>query len=301
MHVLVTGGTGFIGRPLCRALIERGDTLSVLTRSIAHAARVLPAATRAIESLDALGAGDPVDAIVNLAGENLADRRWSATQKQQLTDSRVQATRRLVEWIGATQPRPRVLVSGSAIGWYGARGDEPLAEQSTSGKAEEFQAQLCRAWESEAQRCEKLGLRVCRLRTGVTLARDGGPLKKMLLPFRLGLGGPLGDGRQWLSWIHREDLVALILWLLDHERATGAWNGTAPNPVTNREFVQALGAALHRPAALPMPAFALRLVAGEMAELLLTGQKVLPARALEAGFAFRHPELPGALAEILAS
>lgn len=295
MHVLVTGGTGFIGKALCAELLKRNHKLSVLTRNLA-AARELPLGSRAIATLAGL---DGVDAIVNLAGENLAAQRWTEARKQAFVDSRVQVTRRLVEFIRAADKRPRALISGSAIGWYGARGDELLGEGSTSGKFDEYQARLCRAWEAEAKQASALDVRVCLLRTGIVLERDGGPLAKLLPPFRWGLGGRLGDGRQWMSWIHREDLVALILWLLETDNCRGAWNGTAPQPVTNAEFARTLGAALGRPAVLPMPAFMLRLLVGEMADLLLTGQKVIPQRAQEAGFSFRHPQLAGALGAIL--
>lgn len=295
MHVLVSGGTGFIGGALCRELLARGDRVTVLTRDGAAAAQRLQG-PRIATALEAVGA---VDAIVNLAGENLAGRRWNDASRQLFVDSRVRTTRRLVEFARSASPRPRLLISGSAIGWYGARGDELLDEHSPGGGTDEYQARLCRDWEAEALRAEALGLRVCLLRTGIVLERDGGPLAKMLPPFRMGLGGRLGSGRQWMSWIHRQDLVAMILWLLDHEQSQGAWNGTAPQPVSNAQFAQALGQALHRPALLPMPAAALRLAVGGMADILLTGQRVLPRRALDAGFRFRHPDLAGALNAIL--
>lgn len=295
MHVLITGGTGFIGKALCEALIARGDRVSVLTRDAARAARRVPG-VRALTALDRI---DDVDALVNLAGENLADQRWTEARKQLFQASRVDSTRRLLDALQRTTTRPRVLVSGSAIGWYGARGDELLNEYSASGRYDEYQSQLCRAWEAEARRAEALGVRVCLIRTGLVLERDGGPLARMLLPFRLGLGGRLGDGRQWMSWVHRADHVALMLWLIDHDDCQGPYNATAPQPVTNADFTRALAAALHRPALLPMPAGVLRLLVGEMAELLLTGQRVLPSRTQESGFVFRHPELGPALRAIL--
>ncbi len=298
MHVLVTGGTGFIGRALCAALRARDHRVSVLTRSPARAAARLGASVRCVEQLEQLGADTP-DACVNLAGENLTSGRWSAARKRRFVDSRVQTTQRLIDYCERLQRRPQVLVSGSAIGYYGPRGDEALTEESRPGRADDFAARLCRDWEAAAQRAETLGLRVCRLRTGIVLERDGGALRQMLLPFRLGLGGPLGDGRQWMSWIHRADLVALIVWLLETPAASGAYNGTAPQPVTNRAFVRALGRALQRPAVLPMPGIVLRVLVGEMAGVLLTGQKVLPERALQQGFVFRYPQLSAALAAIL--
>jgi uncharacterized protein (TIGR01777 family) len=214
-----------------------------------------------------------------------------------LRDSRINTTRRVLDWISAQSRRPAVLISGSAVGWYGPRGDEELGEGAQPG--DDFAAQLCRDWEAEASKAQALGVRVCISRTGIVLDRGGGALAKMLLPFRFGLGGPIGSGRQWLSWIARADIVALIRWLATNENASGAYNATAPHPVTNSEFARALGEALHRPAILPMPAFALRLLLGEMAELVLTGQRVLPVRASAAGFRFTCPELPAALAAIL--
>jgi len=294
LHFLITGGSGFIGTALCRNLVADGHRATVLTRNSARARPRLPAHVALVEALDAVR---DVDAIVNLAGENLAAGRWSAQRKREFFDSRVGTTRHLLEWIARQQRRPRVLVSGSAIGWYGPCGDEELSEESPSGT--DFSAGLCRAWEAEATKAEAFGVRVCRVRTGIVLDRDGGALKKMLLPFRLGVGGRMGDGRQWMSWIARSDLVALLRWLAESTGANGAYNGTAPAPVRNAEFARTLATALHRPAVLPTPALALKLLFGEMADLLLTGQRVLPVRASADGFAFRHPELGGALAAIL--
>lgn len=295
MRVLITGGTGFIGRALARALLARGDAVTVLSRDPAHAAHLLPAGAVASAELPST----VPDAVINLAGENLGAHRWTAARKREFIDSRVGTTRRLVEWLRELQQRPAVLVSGSAVGYYGACGDAERIESDPPG--EEYQSELCRAWEAEAQRAEALGVRVCRIRIGIVLGPDGGALAQMKLPFQMGLGGWLGDGRQWMSWIHRADLVALILWLLDAEgrpARSGAYNATAPQPVTNRGFSAALGASLHRPVLLPMPAAAVRMLVGEMSHLLLTGQKVLPRRALAEGFAFRFPELGPALADV---
>ncbi|MBS0581687.1 MAG: TIGR01777 family oxidoreductase [Proteobacteria bacterium] len=294
MRCLITGGSGFIGLALCRSLLADGHEAVVLTRDPQRARRRLPAEVALIDRL--CDAAD-VDAVVNLAGENLAERRWSEARKQALRESRLATTRDLVDWIAACKQKPRVLVSGSAVGWYGARGDEELAEDAAAGN--DFAAQLCRDWETEAAKATAFGVRVCRVRTGIVLDADGGALAKMLLPFRLGLGGPFGDGRQWMSWIAREDEVRLIRWLIDTESAQGAYNATAPMPVTNADFTRALGAALHRPAILPAPAFALRLMLGEMADLLLTGQRVIPARAQAQGFKFLRGDLAAALNVIL--
>jgi uncharacterized protein (TIGR01777 family) len=295
MHYLITGGSGFIGSALCRSLTADGHRVTVLTRNIARARQRVPDAALLIDRLDF---AQDVDAVVNLAGENLADGRWTAARKREFLASRIGTTKRLLDWIARRDRAPAVLVSGSAIGWYGPRGDEELDEDAEIGT--DFSAHLCRDWEAEARKAEAFGVRVCLLRTGIVLDNDGGALKQMLLPFRFGLGGPMGSGRQWMSWIARADLVVLIRWLVDNAGASGAYNGTAPAPVTNAEFAKTLGKALHRPALLRAPAFALKLLFGEMSDLLLTGQRVVPARASAAGFVFRYPALQPALAAILA-
>ncbi|MFZ2236697.1 MAG: TIGR01777 family oxidoreductase [Dokdonella sp.] len=294
MHYLITGGTGFIGKALCASLIADQHRVTVLTRNVSRAKACLPTSAMAINRLDEAA---NVDVIVNLAGENLTDGRWSDERKQAFLDSRIGTTRQLNHWIVTQDPRPRAMISGSAIGWYGARGDEKLPEESSPG--DDFAAKLCLAWEAEAIKAEALGVRVCRLRTGVVLAADGGALAKMLPPFKFGLGGPMGDGKQWMSWITRHDLVRMIRWLAETDAASGAYNGTAPNPVTNADFADALAKALHRPAIIRTPAIALKLMFGEMANMLLTGQRVMPARATSQGFLFDHPELSGALAAVL--
>jgi hypothetical protein len=294
MHHLITGGSGFIGSALCRSLVADGHRVTVLTRDIERARGRVPPAVFLVDRLDF---AEDIDAVVNLAGENLASGRWTAARKHEFLASRIGTTKRLLDWIDRQERPPAVLISGSAVGWYGPRGDEQLDEDADSGG--DFSAHLCRDWEAEAIKAEALGVRVCRVRTGIVLGADGGALKKMLLPFRAGVGGRMGSGRQWMSWIAREDIVALIRWLVDHDSARGVYTGTAPAPVTNAEFARALGAALHRPAVLPTPAFALRLLFGEMADVLLTGQRVMPKRAIAEGFVFRYPQLPSALSAAL--
>ena len=294
MHYLITGGNGFIGKALCASLLADQHCVSVLTRNVSRANACLPAGAVAMEKLDE---AINVDVVVNLAGENLTDGRWSDERKQAFLDSRIGTTRRLNEWIATQEPRPRAMISGSAIGWYGARGDEKLTEDANPGN--DFAAKLCLAWEAEAIKAEALGVRVCRLRTGVVLAADGGALAKMLPPFKFGLGGPMGDGKQWMSWITRHDLVRMIRWLAETPSANGPCNGTAPNPVTNADFADALATALHRPGIIRTPAIALKLMFGEMANMLLTGQRVVPERSTDQGFVFDHPELAGALAALV--
>ncbi|AZR28488.1 TIGR01777 family protein [Xanthomonas vasicola pv. arecae] len=293
MHLLITGGTGFIGQALCPALLQAGHQVSVLTRDVRRARHTLPGVT-AVETLD----GVQADAVINLAGEPLAAGRWTDARKQRFRESRLGITHQLQNWI-AQQPaaqRPTVLISGSAVGYYGERGDTALTEADPAG--DDFSALLCRDWEAAANTISALGPRVSWVRTGIVLDRDGGALARMLPAFRFGGGGPFGDGRHWMSWIHRADMVALLLWLLPHGQP-GAYNATAPNPVTNAEFARTLAKVLHRPVLLALPSGLLRLGFGEMADLLLISQRVLPQRALDAGFHFQYAQLDAALRAIL--
>lgn len=293
MQVLVTGGSGFIGGALCARLQADRHTVTVLTRDPTRTARDVPG-VRAVATLAEVAG---IDAVVNLAGEPLADGRWTDARKQAFRDSRLDTTRALLAWMAQQATPPAVLVSGSAIGYYGPRGDNRLDEAAPA--ADDFAARLCHDWEAAAREAEALGVRVCTLRIGVVLHPDGGALAKMLTPFRLGAGGPMGTGKQWMSWITRDDLVSLLVFLLEDTKASGAYNGTAPEPVRNEDFARALGVALHRPALLRTPAFALKALFGEMSSLLLTGQRVVPARAQAAGFVFAHPTLDAALAALL--
>jgi uncharacterized protein len=235
------------------------------------------------------------DAVVHLAGENVA-QRWSAKAKRAIRESRVTGTRHLVAGLQRAEPRPRTLLSASAIGYYGAHGEEPLDEDAPAGG--DFLAKVCEAWEAEAERASELGVRVVRVRTGVVLDRNGGALAKMLTPFRLGVGGPIAGGRQYISWIHSDDLIGLLLAALPDGRWRGPINATAPQPVCNRDFSRALGRALRRPSLLPVPGAALRLLYGEMAEILTSGARVVPAKPLVLGYQFRHPHLEEALRSV---
>jgi uncharacterized protein len=293
MRVLVTGGTGFVGHALCPWLAAAGHRVVVLTRQSGPS---LPAGvTSAATSLEELTTAD-FGAVINLAGAPIGDGRWTDSRKRLLVESRVGTTSRLVEWMGRSQARPRVLVSASAVGWYGEQGDRPITEDTPPTPG--FTHDLCDAWEREADKATRLGVRVCRVRIGVVLDRGGGALAKMLPAFRMGAGGQLGSGRHWFPWIHREDVAAVFQWLVDNDRAQGVYNASAPNPVTNADFTRALGRSLRRPTVLPMPAAALKVLFGEMSELLLVSNRMLPRRLLDEGFRFRYPELDAALAAI---
>jgi hypothetical protein len=303
MKVAITGASGLIGSALVAELGARGDEVTVLTRDPESARRRLGEEVRALRWAPTSGAapGEALeghDAVVNLAGEPIA-QRWSERAKRAIRDSRVVGTRNLVEGLRALDAglRPGVLVSSSAIGYYGARGAEPIDEEAPAGSG--YLAQVCVDWEAQARGAEELGMRVVRVRTGVVLDRDGGALEKMLPPFRLGVGGPVAGGRQYVAWIHREDLVGIICAALADERWSGPVNATAPEPVTNRELSSALGRALHRPAVLPVPGAALRALYGEMAEIVTTGVRAMPAQALVLGYRFAHPRLDEALASAL--
>jgi uncharacterized protein (TIGR01777 family) len=299
MRVTVTGATGLIGLQLISALKARGDEVTVLSRDPERAGQRL--AVRAV-AWDPLVDSAPVsaladaDAVVHLAGEPVA-QRWSAHVKEQIRVSRVKGTANLVAGLRDAGPRPRVLVSSSASGYYGDRGDEPLTEAATPGS--DFLAEVCQEWEHGAEEGEALGLRVTRVRTGVVLSSDGGALKTMLPPFKAGVGGPVAGGRQYIPWIHLDDIVGIYLAALGGEGWSGPVNGCAPGAVTNKELSQALGHALHRPAVMPIPAFALRVLYGDMAQLVTGGQRMIPERTLALGYEFRHPDLGEALSSAL--
>lgn len=299
MRILLTGGTGFIGSSLCRALSLQGHHLTVFSRRPEVVAKACGSGVSAMANLAEWTPGLHFDAVVNLAGEPIMSRRWNAARKRSLRDSRVTLTRRLVEQMARAERKPAVFISGSAVGVYGDQGDLCLNENS-AGDGNGFGRQLCLEWEQAALQAETmLGIRVCLLRTGLVLSRHGGFLASLLLPFRLGLGGRIGDGRQWMSWIHLADHVALTQFLLDSPDARGPYNATAPNPVRNAEFTCTLSSLLKRPAVFHLPAWFLKLAVGEMAELLLASQRALPQQALTQEVRFRFETLAPALRDVL--
>jgi hypothetical protein len=295
MRVTITGATGRVGTRLVGALRRRGDDVTVLSRDAARAQAALgveAVAWRPQDEPAPVAALAGRDGVIHLAGEDVA-QRWTDEAKQRLLASRELGTRNLVAGLRAAEPRPGVLVSSSAVGYYGPHGDEPVTEATPPG--DDFLAGICVAWEREAAAAEALGVRVVRMRTGVVLDRGGGALAKMLPFFRLGIGGPVAGGRQRLPWIHVDDLVGMYLAALDEAAWTGAVNATAPDPPTNATFSRALGRALHRPAFAPVPGFAVRVLYGEMADIVVFGQRAVPERALAHGFRFTHPDLDEAL------
>jgi uncharacterized protein (TIGR01777 family) len=297
MRALITGATGFIGR----RLLERIDEPVVVTRDPKRVQGKLDGAE--IHAWDPMSGPPPpealrgVEAVFHLAGEPIAEGRWNEAKRRRLRESRVVGTANLVEGIRRAERRPRVLVSASAIGYYGSRGDEVLTESSSAGN--DFLAEICAAWEAASAPAAELGVRVVNPRIGIVLGETGGALQKMLTPFKLGLGGRLGDGRQWMSWVHVDDVVGIMLMAADRADLRGPVNATAPKPVTNRDFTRTLAAVLHRPAILPAPAFGLRLLLGEFAEVLLGSQRVLPKVAEAAGYRFQFSDLESVLRSIL--
>lgn len=303
MRIAITGGSGFIGRRLVARLLERGDEVLVLSRRPEQARRVLGASPNLklleydpYQPQSWASALEGYEAIVNLAGEPLASSRWTEAKKREIRRSRVETTQALVQALASLQQKPRVLLSSSAVGYYGSHPEgDPLTEADPPGQG--FLAEVCQAWEAAARPAEELGIRLAILRTGIVLGPDGGALAQMLAPFQFFLGGPIGSGKQWVSWIHRDDWVSLACFLL--QQGSGVFNATAPNPVQMEEFCRTLGQVLARPSWLPVPAPALELLLGEAAQVVLTGQKVIPQAALQLGFPFQYPHLKEALRQLL--
>jgi hypothetical protein len=300
MKLVIAGGTGFLGNALAWAWAEESHDLRVLTRSLPpgqaqhESGTGKPGITRIGWNPDGHAGDlarelDGASALINLAGESIAGSRWSAARKQALRDSRILATRSLAAAVAQTPTPPPTFISGSGIGYYGNRGSEPLTEESSPG--DDFLAHLCVEWEAEARRAASPAVRVVLLRTGLVLEKSGGVLPPMMRPFRFFAGGPIGSGRQYMPWVHRLDWIEMVRWIVDTPAIAGPLNVTAPHPVTNAEFARALGRAMHRPALIPAPGFALKIMLGEMADAALTGQRALPAVPLAHGYHFRYPEI----------
>src|SRR4249920_1457384 len=296
MKLVIAGASGFIGSMLVQRLWERGDALLLLSRqprSLAAAPNTKWLVWEPGESGGGEESIDGADGIVNLAGEGIAEKRWTERQKEIIRSSRIDSTRALVHAIAKAKAKPKFLLNASAVGYYGARGDETLTEESTPGK--DYLARVCIAWEEEARKAQDQGVRVALVRTGIVLAKGKGALAKMVLPFKFFVGGPLGSGKQWMPWIHIEDEIGLILFLIENTNAQGSFNATAPNPVTMEEFCSVLGKVLNRPSWASVPASALTLLLGEMADMVLAGQKALPKGAEKLGYNFKHPTITEAL------
>lgn len=294
MNVTLTGASGFIGNHLIARLRTAGHTVRALGR------REIPGVPTSlwdsVKTAAPLEGPEEAGGVIHLAGEPVA-QRWTEDAKRRIRDSRIAGTRNLLEGIARMSVKPRVLVSASAVGIYGSRGEERLTEHSAPGRG--FLEDLCVEWEAEADKAAQLGIRVVKIRIGIVLGRNGGALEQMLPPFRLGIGGPLSSGRQWMSWIHLNDLVRMMIFALENERVPGVLNGVAPNPVTNAEFTKELARAVHRPAIFPVPAFALKALYGDMSQILLASQRVIPEAALACGFTFDFRELGPALRDVV--
>lgn len=294
MKILITGASGLIGKALQESFGQRGYEMILATRSEPKKpSQIQWNADTGFREQD-LERLEGLDAVIHLAGEGIAGLRWTEEKKKAIRDSRVFGTRSMIETFDKLKDKPKTFISGSAIGFYGDRGNDELTESSPAGKT--FLAEVCKEWEAESRRAEDLGIRTILLRTGIVLSKDGGALATMLTPFKLGVGGIIGDGKQWMSWISLDDVVGIINYVLDHENVRGAVNNTAPNPVTNEEFTKTLGSVLYRPTFLPLPEFAVHMVFGEMGDaLLLDSTRVIPKRMKDAGYEFKYPELQAAL------
>ena len=294
MKILITGASGLIGKALQESFKQKGHQMLLASRSEAKDDRHIQWSVETGFRDEDLSTLEGLDAVVHLAGENVSGLRWTDEKKKAIRDSRVFGTRSMIETFDKLAEKPKVFISGSAIGFYGDRGDEELTESSSAGKT--FLAEVCREWESESRRAEDLGIRTVLLRTGIVLSKDGGALATMLTPFKFGVGGVVGDGRQWMSWISLDDVVGIVNFVLENETVRGAVNVVAPNPVSNEEFTKTLGTVLYRPTFLPLPEFAVHMVFGEMGDaLLLDSTKVIPKRLTDTGYQFKFTNLREAL------
>lgn len=302
-HIVMTGGTGLLGTRLTRELLKRGDRVTVLTRNPDRAHDTLPDGTEALRWLsdenddDWPGAIDGADAVIHLAGESIAEERWTDEYKQRMYDSRIDTAAKLIDAIANAEKKPEVMISVSAVGYYGNTGDRDIDENSSAG--DDFLAELCVAWEGEAKKTEQYGVRVVTPRMGLVLARNGGALEKLMTPFKMFAGGPVGSGEQWFPWIHLEDAAGIFLHALDNQSVSGPLNAVAPGLVRNREFAVALGDALNRPAKFSVPAFVIKLAMGELGEMLLGGQRAEPRRTLESGYEFKYETIEAALEDLV--
>lgn len=299
MKILITGGTGFIGQYIIPGFLNKNYEVIVLTRNPSQAKKVLPNGCTIIGDLSEISKEMPIKGIINLAGEPIDGKRWSSKQKKELVNSRLGVTQQCVDLIKRLEQKPSWFISGSAIGYYGAQEDGLLPEEAKP--APSFTHHLCQQWEQCALRAKAFQVRVCLLRIGVVLGRNGGALKRMVPPFKWGIGGRLGHGKQWFSWIHQEDIRKIIMTLIEDSSYSGPVNATSPNPVTNQQLTTILAKTLHRPVFFPVPGFMIKALYGEMGqELLLKGQRVVPKKMLTNGFEFQYPNLSDALHDILA-
>lgn len=299
VHYLLTGGTGLIGRALCQHLINDNHKVTVLTRQPKNVRKLCGDKVEAVASLAAINEKIHFDVVINLAGAPIADKHWTNKRKSLLEQSRIDMTSKLVSWIKQRDLKPTCLISGSAVGWYGNSGEQYLTEESSFH--DEYTHQLCDAWEKQALQVQDIGVRVCIVRTGLVLSAEGGFLTKMLLPFKMGFGGRLGSGQQYMSWIHINDMVKLLTFLVDNHDATGIFNACSPSPVSNETFSQTLAKQLNRPAFFPVPAWFLKLLLAEMSQLLLSGQRAVPKKAQALGFKFDYTDLNIGLADVLST
>lgn len=293
MKILLTGGTGLIGRHLCQLWLAQGHELYVWSRTPNKVQSLCGQAVQGVGALSELNE-IALDAVVNLAGAPIADKPWTTARRTLLRNSRIDLTNELVDWLAQQVHQPEVLISGSAVGWYGNGGDKILTEDSPQ-QSQDFATQLCADWEAAALKAESLGIRVVLIRTGLVLTGQGGFLSRLTPLFKFGLGGKQGSGQQWMPWVHLEDEIGIIDFVLHHKSCKGPYNACAPNPVHNQDFAKALGRHLNRPTLLAAPTFALKLLLGDMAELILGGQRLQPKRVLEAGYTFKYEQLEAAL------
>lgn len=295
MKILMTGGTGFIGSVLCLRLVEENHKVVVLSRHPEN----ISSPIKAISDLNELSDDVFFDVVINLAGEPIANKRWSEQQKNRIFSSRIGTTENLVEYFKRLENKPKLFLSGSAIGYYGIDKTDNIIDETGEGD-DSFSSELCQKWEAVALKAEGLGIRTCLLRTGIVLGKGGGALSKMLLPFKWCLGGRIGQGTQWMPWIHIDDLIGVIMYCIHHDDVSGAVNGTSPNPVTNEVFTKALGKELKRPTIFPMPEIMVKLLMGQMGEeLLLAGKQIVPTKVLDSGYSFEYKTLDEALIDIV--